>query len=153
MANKFHLHLSVMTSAAVTGKHVREVVQRLIDLGLADAHETIESGEGDLEMAQLATDLNIGAPEEVLPGATREEVRSVMMQDIVGDYDVPSDVPEWGWVEANASFAHVRNGQDGLHEFVLNLSRTFADVPERLKPALAAAQRDAIGYLIIHQGT
>lgn len=155
MAQAIELRIPVTTNADVTPERVREVVQRLIDHGLADAHDTIECGEGDLEMAQLATDLTIGAPVEVLPGATQEKIRSVMMQDVVGDYyyDVPSEVPEWGWVEANACFAHVRNGQDGVFEFVLNLSRPFVDVPERLRPVQASAQQDAIGYLVFHQGT
>jgi len=47
---------------------------------------------------------------EVLPGAVREEIGSVLMQDIVGNYEVPEEVPEWAWVEREASFGHVRNG-------------------------------------------
>lgn len=90
---------------------------------------------------------------EVLPGATRQEVREVMMQDVVGDYDMPDQVPEWTWVEANASFGHLRNGLSGVWEFVLNLSRSFEDIPERLKPVIDGARKDHISYLIFHQGT
>lgn len=90
---------------------------------------------------------------EMLPGATREEIGSVMMQDIVGGYEVPEDVPEWAWVEREASFGHVRNGQDGVWEFVLNLSREFRDIPERLKAVIAQARQAGLSYLIIHQGT
>lgn len=56
------LHVPVTTNAAVTPEQIRATVQRLIDAGLADATETLESGEGDIAGAQLATDLNIGAP-------------------------------------------------------------------------------------------
>ena len=90
---------------------------------------------------------------EILPGASREEVGSVMMQDVVGDYDVPEKVPEWSWIEENASFSHVRNGQDGIWEFVLNLSRDFEVVPAKLSPIIARAQQDNLSYLIFHQGT
>ncbi|MCL4682363.1 MAG: hypothetical protein KJZ92_13975 [Rhodocyclaceae bacterium] len=90
---------------------------------------------------------------ELLPGATKEEIVSVLMQDIVGDYDKPEEVAEWAWVERNASFAHVRNGQDGIWEFVLNLSLHFKAIPEKLAPVIAHAHRDGIAYLIFHQGT
>ena len=90
---------------------------------------------------------------EVLPGATKEEIASVMMQDIVGEYDVPEEVPEWAWVEREASFNHSRNGQDGIWEFVLNLSRTFKDVPVKLKSTIEEARCANMAYLIFHQGT
>lgn len=91
---------------------------------------------------------------EVLPGATSSEVLEVMMQDIVGDYDVPEQVPEWSWVESNASFAHVQNGTSGVWEFVLNLSCVeMDDVPEKLRPVISKAVADNIAYLIFHQGT
>lgn len=90
---------------------------------------------------------------EVLPGAVREEIGSVLMQDIVGDYEVPEEVPEWAWVEREASFGHVRNGRDGVWEFVLNLSREFPDIPERLKAIIAQARASNLSYLILHQGT
>lgn len=90
---------------------------------------------------------------EILPGASREEIGSVMMQDIVGDYEEPENVPEWAWVEREASFSHVRNGQDGVWEFVLNLSRRFADIPDRLRPVIERARQGNLSYLIFHQGT
>lgn len=83
----------------------------------------------------------------------RESIVSVQMQDIVGDYDNPDDVEEWGWIKANASYAHVRNGQEGVWEFVLNLSREFEDVPAKLESVLLEAQAAGIGYLLFHQGT
>lgn len=90
---------------------------------------------------------------EMLPGATREEIGSVMMQDIVGDYKQPKDVPEWAWVEREASYAHIRNGQEGVWEFVLNLSRSFSYIPDRLKAVITQSRQSNLGYLIFHQGT
>ena len=91
--------------------------------------------------------------QEVLPGACREEITHIMMQDVVGDYDTPDKIPEWKWVEDNASFAHVNNGEHGVWEFVLNLSRHFTDAPDRLKPVLQRASADCMAYVIFHQGT
>ena len=90
---------------------------------------------------------------EVLPGACQAEITHVMMQDVVGDYDTPDEIPEWKWVEDNASFAHVNNGEHGVWEFVLNLARGFTDVPDRLKPILQRASADGMAYVIFHQGT
>lgn len=91
--------------------------------------------------------------EEFFPGAVVEEIGSVMMQDVVGDYDLPDTVPEWIWVEREASFSHCRNGSGGIWEFVVNLSRTFELVPDRLKPILSEARDKRLSYLVFHQGT
>lgn len=60
------LTIPVKTNASVSPQEIAKVVQRLIDIGLADAASTIVDGgnncEGDVEAAELATDLNIGAP-------------------------------------------------------------------------------------------
>lgn len=96
---------------------------------------------------------------EVLPGATASEIMHVMMQDVVGDYDVPDGVPEWVWVEAHASYVHVRNGEDGIWEFVLNLAMLGQDetagnaIPEKLLPVIRKAQAESMAYIIFHQGT
>lgn len=90
---------------------------------------------------------------EVLPGATVQEIDQVMMQDLVGDYEVPSQVPEWAWVEENACFSHKYNGQFGVWEFVLNLSSFDENVPEKLKSTIKNALDKGIAYIIFHQGT
>lgn len=82
-----------------------------------------------------------------------EEIVSIMMQKMVEDYDTPDTVPEWIWVESNASFAHANNGESGVWEFVLNLGNTWDDIPEKLQPVIAEARNKNIGYLLIHQGT
>lgn len=82
-----------------------------------------------------------------------QKVLSVMVSDVVGDYDTPDQVPEWAWVETNASYVHGRNGNDGIWESILNLSRTFEGDPGRLTPVITAARTEGAAYLIIHQGT
>lgn len=90
---------------------------------------------------------------EVLPGAVRQEIASVQMSDIVGDYDTPDEVPEWTWVEKESSFSHRENGQSGVWEFVLNLSRHFESIPAKLIPVIQNAREANFAYLIFHQGT
>lgn len=91
---------------------------------------------------------------EIFPGATLEEIGSVMMQNIVGDYDAPEFIHEWQWVERNASFSHRDNGQPGgVWEFVLNMANSFNDIPEKLLPVLSEAKAKGLGYVVFHQGT
>lgn len=74
MAKQFNLNVTITTNADVTGEQVAEILKRLIDTGLSDAQDTIESGEGDLGSAELATDLNIGTP-MVMPQETSVKVK------------------------------------------------------------------------------
>lgn len=89
---------------------------------------------------------------EYFPGACREEVGSILMQDVVGDYATPEEVPEWAWVEQHASFNHCQNGQYGVWEFVLNLN-VLSDIPARLVGVIKEARERNLAYLIFHQGT
>ena len=128
-----------------------------VEYGIDQMAEFVQPLIGDQQFNALADLIREKATTdpmaEVLPGATRSEVREIMMQELVGDCDDPADVPEWAWVEENASFSHVRNGkEDGVWEFVLNLSRTFSAVPQRIAPAIAKASRDGIAYLVLYQG-
>ncbi len=74
MSKKFNLCVAITTNADVTGEQVEELLKRLIDAGLEDAQATIEFGEGNLELAELATDLNISAP-VVMPQETSVKVK------------------------------------------------------------------------------
>lgn len=111
----------------------------------AKRHAIVSAGPAHLVPAQLRG--------EAFPGACIEEIGSINLQDVVGDYAVPSDIAEWAWVEANAAFAHTNNGTDGVWEFVLNMARDFSDIPSRLVPAITEARAKNLSYLIIHQGT
>jgi hypothetical protein len=82
-----------------------------------------------------------------------ETMASVLLQDLVGQYETPDQVPEWAWIQANASYSHRDNALDGVWEFVINLARTFDDLPERLAPAIHAARGAGASYLLVHQGT
>lgn len=106
-----------------------------------------------LPHAFLLTQLGITNEPEKRVFETPQKVLSMMMQDVVDDYDTPEKVPEWTWVEANASYVHSRNGKYGVWEFMLNLSCTFEGDPGRLAPVIAAARAEGAAYLVIHQGT
>jgi hypothetical protein len=90
---------------------------------------------------------------EYFPGADIQEVGSVLMQEIVGDYDTLDEIPEWDWIEGKASFHHANNGEYGVWEFVMNLSNDFGEIPLRLRPVFNQAKALNLAYLIFHEGT
>lgn len=86
--------------------------------------------------------------------ADSQKVASVMMSDVIGEYDTPDEVPEWAWVEENSIMAHRKNGEsDGIWEFMLNMAREYHDVPAKLLPVLNEARSKGVAYLLFHQGT
>ena len=107
----------------------------------------------------LFTTRNAVAHAEALPCAVVEEIGSVMMQDVVGSYDSPDQVPEWTWVQQHSSFDHRQNGVAGVWEFVLNMAvfqngdAPPLEVPPKLKGGIQEAQAMGLNYLIFHQGT
>jgi len=95
----------------------------------------------------------IGDEVTVPSGDQADLIVQVMVPDLVGDYDDPEEVPEWEWILANASYGHTGNAQDGIWEFILNLSRDFVGIPEKLLPSIVEARRAGASYLLFHQGT
>ena len=90
--------------------------------------------------------------ERIVDTDRRDElIRSLPMPALVGNYASPKDVPEWAWVERNASFSHWENGQGSVLEFVVNLANELDDIPPKLEPAIAAARSAGMGYLLFFQ--
>lgn len=85
--------------------------------------------------------------------AQMETITSVMLQDVVGDYETPDEMPEWTWIREQASYAHCHNGSDGIWEFVLNLHKHLEGAPSQLQEVIDLARASGAGYLLIHQGT
>lgn len=54
--------VAVQARDTVQPEAVRLALTMLLDAGLADAHATIEHGDGEIELAKLAVDLNISSP-------------------------------------------------------------------------------------------
>lgn len=59
---KTTLTIEVITASDVTAEQIRQTIDALINIGLADAQDTLENGEGDMAAAELATSLNISSP-------------------------------------------------------------------------------------------
>ena len=85
--------------------------------------------------------------------STTERIRSLMAQDVFGDYDVPINIVDWTWIEENASFVHTRNAKDGILEFILNMALSLEGAPERLARVIEETRDAGISWLLIHQGT
>lgn len=111
------------------------------DYGAQSAAELIEETQNAMEEAARVL-------------RQRAFIHEVQMQDIVGDYEIPDEAPEWAWIEDNASYKHVHNGErDGIWEFILNLNLELANPPEQLSPIIAEAREMGAMFLLIHQGT
>lgn len=148
-------HLGVEESAPACNL----IVERMETLSSTSPPGQLQTFEiralaADVRAASVAPDV------EYFPGATKCEIGQVMMQDVIGDYDVPDDVPEWIWVQKVASFEHKDNADSGIWEFVVNLSfgsvwngQDEPDIPQKLVPVFEEAYAKGFQYLIFHQGT
>lgn len=130
------------------GAEVDEMVGMTGNTGDAlDLLRLIEARDGE-------TDKDIPDAVTCSPGdGVNSAILEIQMQDLVGDYDVPEDVPEWAWIEQNASFSHKENGSSGVWEFMINLGKTLPDIPPRLAAVVERARQAKAAYLLFHQGT
>lgn len=109
---EINLSVKVKTNAEVTPERIAEILGRLIDAGLADAAQTVSNGEGDVDAAELATDLSIAAPViaqtprvlVVVSGGIADPVFDDGVDVEVFDWDNYNDDPE-GTGGVPASFA------------------------------------------------
>ncbi len=60
--NKHEIVVDVKTRRSISAEEVAGSIRNLIDIGLGDAQDTVENGEGNTEDAELALELHIGAP-------------------------------------------------------------------------------------------
>ncbi|GBG14319.1 chemotaxis protein CheY [Novimethylophilus kurashikiensis] len=98
----------------------------------------------------------LAAPETkpIFNAGNKSTIGDISMSDILGEDVEPEASPEWAWVQENASYAHRDNGKGaGVWEFMLNMSRTYKDIPEKLVPVLADARENDLSYILIHNGT
>lgn len=97
-------------------------------------------------------------PKTEMPAESKDDllvgrIAHIDMRSIVGDYNSPSDVAEWQWIQSVASFAHRDNGTaPGVWEFMLNLALTLDNIPPRLEPVLDASRREGAEYALFYQG-
>ena len=113
-----NLSVKVETNASVTPEQVAKLLQRLVDAGLSDAIDTAGSGEGDVQFAELASDLNIHAPEVaavprvlvVVSGGIADPVWEGDVEVEVFDHDNYKDDPSIGGVSAAFACLATQNG-------------------------------------------
>lgn len=63
----FNFNVEISTNASISAEQAQKILDLLINIGLSDAQETLENDEGDVSMAQMATELNISSPQITLP--------------------------------------------------------------------------------------
>jgi len=97
------LTIPVKTNAETSPEEVAKIVERLLDIGLADAPATLEDDgnedAGDVKAAQLATDLSIGAPVVASAPRVLVIVRGGVA-DHVCDKGVDVEIFDWDNYEA-----------------------------------------------------
>lgn len=84
--------------------------------------------------------------------AVSAKILDVNVAEII-DYETPEQTEEWHWIEANASYAHRRNGHLGVWEFIINTANEFPDIPASLEPFFELAEKHDVAYILFHQGT
>lgn len=168
---------NVVGNATTTDEYRNSVVQlldglaemiesgRLTQASIPDDFQWLQAAMSKLKVTQreLGVDqaviqsVNVGnnaqyRSVEVLPGATKMEILEVRMIDLIDDYTIPDEMPEWRWIEEQASFSHRGNGtEEGVWEFVINLSSHLDNVPDTLLSVIKYAQQEQCAYIVFHQ--
>jgi len=159
------LHARILITDKDNIEYIRGISELIASVFPSEGNDTEERAieiENQITQVEETQEASIVHPlgnesntehQEYFPGATVQEIGEVMMQDVVGEYDTPDQIPEWAWVQNNASFNHCKNGDSGVWEFVINLGKILIDIPERLRPVIAEARQKDLVYLIFNQGT
>lgn len=101
------LQISVKTNTSSSAEEIAAIIQRLIDIGLADASATAMSGEGDVDEAEKATDLNISAPVAVKMPRVLVVVSGGVADPV---YDAGVDVEVFDWDNYNDEEDYAKTG-------------------------------------------
>jgi len=95
MAKQFNFGVSVATNTDVSAGKMAEIFQKVIDAGLVAVQKAAESGAGDLESAELASELHIStavvAPRIVIGlqgGIIQGATANMPIEYLVYDYDI-----------------------------------------------------------------
>jgi len=71
------------------------------------------------------------------------------------EYDVPEELAEWQWIEANGRFAHIGNAHEpGVWEFMVRCELGFAEgveTPDALRPAFNKAKELGATWILFYQ--
>lgn len=72
------------------------------------------------------------------------------------EYDTPDQIPEWEWIEKNASFRGAHNGDCGVWDFIVNVDMVLENNPPKstkLLDILNEAHNKSIKCILFNQGT
>jgi len=150
---------SLDTFIRVPATQLRELItmakQHTEDIRSGVAEGLYDPSENDDIDSQLAT---VRRAESLLEEGYQlansdRAIRSVHLQELVGESVLLNAVPEFCWVAENASFTRCRNAQIGLWEFILDLHTAFTDIPPLLCMEIQTAREEGISYLLFLQKT
>lgn len=151
------IYESVLASSSLTfeADGVTYTLEPAYDVNEYTALAILEDTQAEIENNLVNSELeNQGHPFEYLPGAASYKTLDINMTNIVDDYEVPTEAPEWRWVEKHASFEHKDNNiVGGVWEFLLNISEELPpNVPTKLESLLKEAKEKGFSYILFHQG-
>lgn len=146
---------------------VESIVEDLLmEFGYFAQARRLFKGEAKIDDPVLAdgtaeAEPEVLAKEEVKYSAkglyNRMQIIEVNLIDVLNQYDVPDECPEWKWVEDNHRWAHKsNNAEPGVWEFMVHVDKYNPDllegVPAVLKPFFVEALKLDAPWIMFHQG-
>lgn len=119
-----------------------------------DAGEYIEICGPEVLHASIAQTMQRPA---AAPSTAMVQVYEVDMTTLL-DYEDPTDVPQWTWVQSLSAFSHVGNGSSPgtwefmVHEARLNEALEERSVPKELRNEVQKAMDLGATWVMFHQG-
>lgn len=128
----------------------------LLSITLGEANRTLaceralalQSREDEREQGNVLAGVS-----KALQSTTGQLIVSVKLSDVVGAYEDATDLPDWPWLQSQASYVTAASAGSDPLEMVLNLSRPFENVPDLWVPVIENAKQLGVAYLLIHHGT
>lgn len=84
------------------------------------------------------------------------KIADVNMADIIGEYNTPNNIAEWQWVANNATYPSNYIGDEGVWDFILNVSmfidNKVEDIPPKIQKLLQSAYDNDVNYILFNQG-
>ena len=152
-ANEIYTSVTLASSLTFNFGGEAYTVEPYFKLTEDDTLALLQDSQSSIEHSLIETHAKCD-DEEYLPEATKSEILDVCIPDVIAEYDVPEDTIEWPWIEKNACYSHRKNGENGIWEFVLNLSHyDSASLPASLIPVINEAKKQVCTYILFHQGT
>jgi hypothetical protein len=127
-------------------------------LGYYEQARQVFNGQAKINDPVEVEEVTVEPPQYSAKGRyNRMSIIEVNLVDVLNEYDVPDECPEWKWVEDNHRWAHKsNNAEPGVWEFMVNVDKHNPDllkgVPAVLKPFFEEALRLDAPWIMFHQG-